>query len=205
MKHAEAILLKSAAVETVTNLMNGARAQYDQLVLEEERYKAASAQDALFLAQFEEMYKQASPSERAEIEKVASVHAAALAKITDPLEKMAYQQGAMDGAAMADSQGGNPAAEPQLPGGQDGAHSIEEIAAMLEQAVASGEIDEATAKQVLQELAGAQGGAGAAGGAAGGDAGAAMGGMPGGAPEAPAQGDPAELAKAAAIFTKFVK
>ncbi len=226
---AERVLLKSAGAETARNLLQAAVDQNAELL------KAASAHDEQAQAEqawFEHVdaiYKNASAEDRAVMDKIASVHAAAIEKIVDPLEQLAYKQGAMDAASMMDSQGGDPSAQPQLPGGEQGPASIEQIAQLLQQAVQSGELDEQTATQILQELATAEGGAGG-GGAPGGDptggapgggpggpgGGDPTGGMPGGdptggagaggppMPEAPAAGDPAELAKAASLFKELM-
>ena len=92
---------------------------------------------------------------------------------TDPIEKMAYQQGAADAASMMDSvgqapDGGMGAGEPQLPGAEDGPASLDQIAQILIAAVQSGEIDEQTAEQVMAALAQGEGG-GAPGAPGGGD------------------------------------
>ncbi len=217
VRFAEQVLTKSAGAETARNLLQMAQAQHDEYVKEAqaqaEWQKSAAAQEQAFNEALDELYKNASTEERAQMDKIASVHSAALDKITDPIEKAAYQQGAMDAASMAQSQGGDPAAEGQLPGGEDGPASLEQIVQILQQAVQAGEIDPQTAEAVLKDLAGQAGGGDAGAPAPGGDAGGAM--PPGGpeagappdagaSPEAAAPGDPAELAKAASLFAKLV-
>lgn len=204
-KVAEATLLKSAGAEAARNLLGAAADQYDALVRNaiawDEYEKSAAYQANAELAAAEELLKSASVEERAQIVKIAQVIPAVLATIPDEMEKLAFQQGAMDGAQMDASaapadEGGAPQ-EPGLEGaGQEGP-SLGQIAQLLMAAVQSGEIDQATAEQVMQELAKAeQGGGGAPGaeGAPGEDpAGAGAppaGAMPGAAPEAPAQGGP---------------
>ena len=168
---AEAVLIKSAGAEAARNLINAAQAQYDGCAREaayyDEQVKSAAYFEQEQMAIADEMLKSASPDEQAQIVKIASVHQAVLGSLSSELEQQAYKQGAMDAAAMMDSQGA-PAAgadpaeggpeEPQLPGGEDGPASLEQIAQLISAAVQSGEIDQETAEQILTELA--QGGHG---------------------------------------------
>ena len=203
-KVAEATLLKSAGAEAARTLLGAAANQYDALVREqiaaEEYHKAASAQDNAELLAAEELLKSASVEERAQIVKIAQVIPAVLDTIPDEMEKLAFQQGAMDGAQMdassAPAEEGGAPQEPSLEGAE-GAPSLEQIAQMLMAAVQSGEIPQEVAQQVMQELAQAEGGAGGApGGEPAGDEGGAgagappAGAMPGAAPDAPAPGGP---------------
>ena len=120
---------------------------------------------------------------------------------------MAYAQGADDAQAVMDS--GAEGGEPTLPGAEGGDPSAggepagpEQIAQALMLLVQSGEIDEATAMQVLESL-GLAGGEGdpAAGGdpMAGGDPS-----MGGGMPPAPEEAAGADMAKAAAALVNEV-
>ena len=104
-------------------------------------------------AQFEQLVKKAmdemDPKEREEFIKSAKFHQSEVAKFEYGFEKVAYQQGAMDAAAMA--QGGGEL--PPLP--EEGAEpSIEEIVMILDQLVQSGQIDPALAEAILMELTG---------------------------------------------------
>jgi hypothetical protein len=194
---AEAALLKSAGAEAARTLLASAGSQYDALVQnqiawDEYQKSAAFAENQELLAA-EELLKSASAEEREEILKIARVHPAVLATIPDEMEKMAYQQGAMDAAQMeasaAPGPDGEPTQEPALEGGQEGGvPSLEQIAQMLMAAVEAGEIPEEVAMQVMQELAQAGGGEG---GAPAGDP--AAGGAPAGLEPAPegGAGDPA--------------
>lgn len=165
---AEACLLKSAGAEAARTLMANATAQYEQAVAEQLAYaewqKSAAAHEDAELLAAEELLKSASAPEREEILKIARVHANLLAGIPDEMEKLAAQQGAMDAAQMDASmapaaEGGAPQ-EPSLEGAGDEPPSLEQIAQMLMAAVQAGEIDQATAEKVMQELA--QGEAGGA-------------------------------------------
>ncbi len=155
------------------------------------------------IAAAQEFWKNASTEERAQIEKIASVHNAALATFATDEERFEYERGVKE-AAMAQDQGmmgdqlppgmgdpaggagGPPGAGAPPPGGADagaapggagggGEISDEDIAMVLQQLIQSGEIDEKTAMDIMQAIQG--------GGAPGGDAGGAGGPPPGaGAP-----------------------
>ena len=169
------LLRKQAGVEAANDLMSSALAMH-------EKY----ASTAQVESEAEQLFKSASAEEQAAIVKFAKIHDFCLSRIENPIEKMAFAQGAQDAAAMDESAAGG--GEPQLPGGEaGGTPSPEEIVQVLQQMVQSGEIDEETAQQVLQILA--QGGDEAAGDAAGGEDPSAAGAAPeqaaGGAEEAP--------------------
>lgn len=171
----EPVLMKAAGIEAARQIMEQATVSYEHFVRSQQEYeqnvKAASVVAQKEKDAFAEFYKSASAEERKDIEKFASVHSTALDALDNDMLKQAYMQGAGDAAAMEDAGG------QELPGAE-GEASLEQIAQLLEAMVASGEIDEATAMQVLQELAG-----GAGGGAEG-------------APPAEGGGDPAAAAAA---------
>ena len=145
------LLRKQAGVEAANDLMSSALAMH-------EKYASTAEVES----EAEQLFKSASAEEQAAIVKFAKIHDFCLSRIENPLEKMAFAQGAQDAAAMDESAAGGE--EPQLPGGEEGGTpSPEEIVQVLQQMVQSGEIDEETAKQVLQILA--QGGDEAAAGA----------------------------------------
>lgn len=187
---AEAALLKSAGAEAARVLLASAAGQYDALVQNQiavnEYQKSAAAQEDAELLAAEELLKTASAEEREEILKIAKVHPAVLATISDEMEKLAYQQGALDAAQMdasaAPAQEGGAPQEPSLEGAQEGGPSLEQIAQLLMAAVQSGEIPQEVAEQVMKELAGA-GGEGAEGGAPEGAEGPLAGAVPPGAGE----------------------
>jgi len=198
----EPILRKAAGIEAAQEIITKAASAYDMYV--EEGYqqhmmhKAAAEQQSHFFNGLNEMFKQASASERESIIKIANMHEAELNKITHPILKQAYMQGSMDAASMQDSGGGDPqdpmagGGQPSIPGGEGGEPSPEQIVELLQAMVQSGEIDEQTASAIVQELIQAtQGGAGGAGGAGGDPTGGAGGDPTGGAggPGAPG-GDP---------------
>jgi len=118
-------------------------------------------------------FKSASADDQVEMIKFARVHAEVLDTITDPMEKAAYISGCKDAAAMMDSAeqgGGQPGqppeagveAEPEIPGGGEGPQTLEEVVAVLEHLVQSGQIDQATAEEVVKALvSGEVGGEGA--------------------------------------------
>lgn len=174
----EPVLMKAAGIEAARQIMEQATVSYEHFVRSQQEYeqnvKAASLAEQEEEDIFTEFYKSASAEERKDIEKFASVHSTALDALDNDMLKQAYMQGAGDAAAMEDAGG------QELPGAE-GEASLEQIAQLLEAMVASGEIDEDTAMQVLQELAGgAGGGAGAEGAppAEGGDPAAAAAPMP---------------------------
>ncbi len=170
----QAELEKAAGAEQAEDIIRAA------MFMEKQAAALLDEEEAGILAA-QEFWAKATPEERAHIEKVASVHDAALATLTEDFEKLAYNQGAQAAAGMADEG----MMGDQMPPGQDGSQiSDQDIAQVLEQLIQSGEIDEKTAMDIMQALQG--GGAPDAGG--GGAGGAPGGGMPpgmgGGAPDA---------------------
>lgn len=120
-------------------------------------------------------------AEQKEVIKIASVLELAKEGL-DEEEKQAFDQGAGAAAAMAD-QGAAGEQEPQMPGADE--VSDEDIVAVLDQMVQSGELTPEIASQIMQALqgGGAEGGAPGAGGDAGAggpppDGGAGAGGPP---------------------------
>jgi len=156
----EPILLKFAGQEEAKEIMYKAAAEYDGLVQlsdaiqEEEMLKAAYEQEVI--SQAEEMLKSASEEEREIIIKIATTHDEACADYGDEeLLKIAYMAGAGDGAAMMDAEAAaGEGEEAGLPGAAQGEPSVEEIVQLLDAMVASGEIDEETAAEVVAQLAG---------------------------------------------------
>ena len=188
-------LQKQAGVEAAMQLVGEVNAHTVKVAAwrdaQVEQLKQANAvlqDDALALGS---MLKGASQAEIAEVEALAGLHLANMQKIAAADTKGEglvefYKQGAMDGAAMADpaAAGGAappPGAPPSLPGAE-GALPMDQLAGILQQMVASGELPQEDAQQIVQILMKDQ--QAAAGGAPGGGAPPA-GGPPAGGAEAP--------------------
>jgi hypothetical protein len=169
VQFAERILQKAAGVEAAKELIRAAGEQQYMMAkaaYEQEQYEAAVAEE---LAQREavvaELTKNASAEDLKEIQKIASVHNKVASALVNDFEKQAYQAGAMDAAAMEDAvgEGEEVPAEAEGPG-------IEEMLAILEEAVQSGEIDEETAMAVAEQLMAEAGGEGGEAGMEGAEA-----------------------------------
>ncbi len=155
-------LLKQAkGVEVASQLINAA-------LQAQENFNKAAAAEAQGAELAETMFKSASAEEQALIIKYAQVHSAAVNAIEADTSlnaeqtqtaKLAYAQGAMDGAAMQDGGG-------ELPGGTGEEPSLEDIMAVIEQLVQSGQLPPEVAQQLMAELSGQGGAEGAAGEAA---------------------------------------
>lgn len=158
-------LEKSAGAEQAEDIIKAAMFMEKQaaLLLDEEEAGIKAAN---------EYWANATPEERAQLEKVASVHVAATQGMED-FEKIAYDQGAGAAAQMQDA--GQMGQDP----GQAGQISMEDIMQVLQQLVQSGEVQPQEAQEIMQALAG---GGGGAGGAPGGDPSGGM--PPGGDPSA---------------------
>lgn len=177
VKLAHAILVRRKGIEEANALIkNAAEAHRNFLQLEEEQEafaKLASTAEYQEALAIRNAIEQADPATRARIVKFASAHQRGSANLNHPMLKLAYQQGAEDAEAGLESMGGaeDPAAmsgEMALPGATDpGAQaSVEELKQAIEMLVQSGEIDEATAAQVIAQLEGGAGGDPAAAGPA---------------------------------------
>ena len=183
----EPILLKHAGQEEARELMRKAASEYDQFVQLSEYLREEEMQKLAYEAQsiqaVDELLKNASVEEREQIFKVANTHEKNIAEYDEDLLKIAYMAGAGDAATMMDAEDAAPEGEEAgLPGAAQGEPSIEEIVQLLDAMVASGEIDEATATQVVEQLAGV-GGEEAAMGGGGGEEEAMMAAMGGGGEE----------------------
>jgi hypothetical protein len=162
------LVRKQLGREMAAQLVKQASADYNEMLEKqaaaarehEEMRKYAAAREQYF----ENLYNSAdTPAEGEHLVKVALAHEANCDGLTY-FEKCAYDQGVADAGAMmgAEEEGG----EPTIEGAEE--PSLEQILALLEAAVSSGELDEATASQIAQELLASEGGAGgdpAAGGA----------------------------------------
>lgn len=167
IKLASALLESEEGLIVATRLIKEAKgAQVAQelianaLAAQEQFHKQAAAEvQGAQLAEY--LFKSASAEEQATMVKFAQVHGVESKKIDARADlnaeekeicKMAYAQGAMDGAAMADTG--------ELPGGTSQEPSAEDIMAVIEQLVASGQLPPEIAQQLMAELGG-QGGEGA--------------------------------------------
>jgi hypothetical protein len=137
--------------------------------------------------------------------KIAMVHDSARAKYKTDLEKAAYDNGAAMASQTADA--GMPDAAPGAAPAESDDVSDEDIIAVLQQLIQSGQITQDVAAEIVQQLgmgggAGGAGGAGDAGGSgaggpppgAGADAGAGAGGPPPGAGGSPDDQTPEKAA-----------
>jgi hypothetical protein len=145
---------KAASLITAASEENFARLQKEASLAaeyEEEFLKqAALEEEAEFvqevLAQrFDELTKDASEEEMAKIAHMRDVYATTLDGLETDMEKAAFMQGAADDAALQEAM----AAGEELPADEI---SIEEIAQMVEEAVASGQLSEEEAAAILQGL-----------------------------------------------------
>jgi hypothetical protein len=160
--HATRIIKEAKGAAVAAELINNALAAQEQFAKQ-----AAAEEQGATVAEY--LYKNASAEDRELMVKYAQVHGVEATKIDaradlSPEEKemckMAYAQGAMDGAAMADTG--------ELPGGASEEPAPEDIIAVIEQLVASGQLPEEVAQQLIAELG--AGGAAPGGAAPGGEA-----------------------------------
>jgi len=149
---------KQAAAELISQARLANDHFLKQAAAEREAYEAQAEAEA----QWKAAYDALPQAEKDKLQKFASCHNPELDKIADPLMKAAYMQGAADAAEMDDAAaaGGDPALA-----GASGEPSPEQVAAILEELVASGQITPEEAQAILAQLSG--GGDPAAAGAGG--------------------------------------
>lgn len=194
IKLARAVLATDEGIAFATNAM----ARYDgehtaHRMLKEARAMADAArdEDEIRLAAIDEVRTKAasvynhlcgmiSEEDADEILKTAALHEAALDEYDDVMLKQAYAEGMEDAAAMEEA--GAAGGEPAIPMGGEQL-SMDDIKALLEELVASGQI---SAEEVAAALAEVEGGGAAEAAAAPEDAAAAA-----PAPAAPAEAAPA--------------
>lgn len=161
-EHARSILADAMGAEAVETLIKQAS-----------EMEKVAAEQAQFEGQIKQAMEKMSPEERDAFVKSAKFHRSEVDQLENDFEKQAYQQGAMDAAAMEEAGG----ALPEIPGAESDM-TIEEVVMILDQLVQSGEIDPQMADAILQAVMAEMGGE-----------------MPGGAPADPAAGGaPAEAA-----------
>lgn len=186
--YATAALARQDGEQTAHRMIKEARAMAD----------AASNEDELRLAAIDEVRTKAasvythlcgmiSEDDADEILKTAALHEASLDEYDDVMLKQAYAEGMEDAAAMEEA--GAAGGEPAVPMGGEQL-SMEDIKALLEELVASGQISAEEVAAALAEIegggAGAEGAMPAEGAPPAPDAAAAE----GGAPPAPAEAAP---------------
>jgi len=151
---AEKLVEKEAGLEAAHDLMKSAgeqqylmskeAAEYAQWAEYVEQY-AAQCED-----QFNDLTKSASEEDMQEIIKLAQSHEAISNKFEHDFEKQAYDVGAADAAGMEDVMAGGE----EVPG--EAQLNPEDILALLDQAVQSGELDEETAMMLAEQLLGGE-------------------------------------------------
>ena len=138
-EYARDLLSRSMSAQAVQELIDSADA-----------VEKRAAEELAAQQEFDAMLNEMSDEQREAFQKSAAFHYQEVNKLQHPFEKAAYEQGAMDAAAMVD--GG----VPELPG-MDSEPSLEEIVMILDELVQSGELDPALADAILQELLGGAG------------------------------------------------
>lgn len=113
---------------------------------------AAAHQDEL-LKEAAALYEQATPEERAFIEKMAGYAAWAEANITDPLLKLAFESGMADASQDLEAMD----AGEEVPTGEEPV-GPEQILHLVQAAVENGDLDPATAEALMAQLVGSEGG-----------------------------------------------
>ena len=169
VKLASHLLSSEAGRDTVRQILSDAMSAdaVDSLIKNASNMEKQAAEVAKVENFVKEAMSKMDEGEREAFIKSAQFHQEEVAKLPSEMEKTAYQQGAMDAAAM-EAAGG---ALPPIPAEGD-APSLEEVVMILEQLVASGQIDPQMAEAILQELLASDPAAAEAAMAAGGGAGA---------------------------------
>jgi hypothetical protein len=111
---------------------------------------------AAYEQQLVEEFEALSPEEQEQIKAAHALLQQGLSHYKSDGEKQAFMGGAADAAAMMDAEAGGE--EAMIPGGGEGELGPEEILALLEQLVASGQIPQEVAEQVAMELMTGEGG-----------------------------------------------
>lgn len=141
-EHARSILADAMGAEAVETLIKQASAM-----------EKVAAEQAQFEGQIKQAMEKMSPEERDAFVKSARFHHGEVEQLENDFEKQAYQQGAMDAAAMEEAGG----ALPEIPGAESDM-TIEEVVMILDQLVQSGEIDPQMADAILQAVMAEMGG-----------------------------------------------
>lgn len=161
IKMAEAILMRHKGQMEAQALIKDAMFAHGEFVKAAAEHQQMQEIEALLIqdqleknAAVEELVSQLSNQEQSEVVKIASAHAKATQTLQEH-EKQAYAAGAADAEnMMAQEEGGGESED------MEGGASLEELLQVLGMLVESGEIDEATAQQVAEQLMAAEGQAG---------------------------------------------
>lgn len=151
-KEATALLTKAAGAEKARELISAGQEAYLNLIAaeNEELEKVAFEQqlDEEIAAYVGELTKDASEEDLAYIDQLSELHRAELDALETAEEKVAYAQGAQDDMMLeqAMAEGGEDADVPAGP------VSLEDVLAMLEEAVQSGQMTEEEAMAIAEEL-----------------------------------------------------
>lgn len=170
MQMAESLIKKAYGREYAAELIQSAGDEYHSHVKAaaeyEQHQKQAAAEYGALEQAYGELTKNASEEDMNKVAKFGDIHSRVLDTLEHDFEKAAYLKAAMDAATMEDAMAGGAAPEEaMIPEGGEEPLSPEAILALLEELLAAGQIDEATAEAVAAEvLGGAEGGAPAAGG-----------------------------------------
>lgn len=140
---AAAMIIKAAAEQEKFEQYSAAYNDYMQ--------KQAAEQEI-----YDHMWKSASEEDRNMITKMAAAHNINKDKLKDEQSKQAYDLGAEDAAAMLDAEAGAEDIPVDAMAGED--ITPEDIVMVLEELVATGEIEPEVADEILQELVASEGG-----------------------------------------------
>jgi len=161
IKMAESVLMRHKGQQEAHALIKDAMVAHGEFVKAAAEQQQLEQLEALIIqdqleknAAVEELSRQLSLEEQSEVVKIASAHAAA-SEVLNEFEKQAYAAGAADAENMMAGEEGAGEAEDM-----EGGASLEELLQVLGMLVQSGEIDEATAQQVAEQLMAAEGGEG---------------------------------------------
>lgn len=161
IKMAEAVLMRHKGQLEAQALIKDAMVAHGEFVKAAAEQQQLEELEALLIqdqleknAAIEELTNNLSETEQKQVVKIASAHAKASETLNEQ-EKHAYAAGAADAEnMMAQEEGGGEAEN------MEGGASLEELLQVLGMLVQSGEIDEATAQQVAEQLMSAEGAAG---------------------------------------------
>lgn len=158
VKFAADILRKAAGAEKAQELISSALEQQgiamQYAAAYDEQEKMASYMEAQREAEFNAIYKSASVEERAQMDKFASVHGQVLQILPTDFEKYAYMGGADAAAGMMDQEAAMPPGEEAgpPPGGGEEPLGDQDVVAIIEQLVQSGQITEEEAMAIVEQL-----------------------------------------------------
>lgn len=153
-KALEKRLNKEAANKLINDAVNMEKKAYQYQMQKQAYLQKLAAVKQAQKQEFSKLYKEASDEDKKFIEKAAKAHQANLQSLKTREEKIAYEQGMGDAAMAAemDAQGAD------MMAGMDDI-SIEELAMILEEMIAAGEITPEEAEEILMMYQAEMGGA----------------------------------------------